>query len=207
MSKNTINLEDMAEVSVDKENNNKAEATKDIDDNKDNNTNKEANVQKSNVQKDVNNLFTLPFSIAMKNLNLDEKFVLEIAEQMLIDGEIHYKLELPKDNYIILTSRKASEELDYYTFLASALTKELTEQEFEYMLRIRNLAAITEEIKIGKKEEVFKDSDIDYRFNKLLELSSVMVNLLLARTAKFQSALLLMMHPKAVDFLMKSLQN
>lgn len=193
-----LNLEEMAEVSDTKE-----ETKTEKEESKESSEKK----NKKDTSTELDNMFKLPFTVAMQNLKLSKDFVLELGEQLLTEGEIHFKIELPKGNYIILTTRKASEELDFYTFLAESLQRELTEQEFNYMLRIRNLAVIIEEVKFGEFQENFKDKDPDYKFNKLFSLSNIAVNLMLSKSVDFQSALLLLMHPKAIDFLTSSLQG
>ena len=162
---------------------------------------------KSNIQTEVNKLFELPFEIAMQNLKLDKDFVIEIGKQLLSKGVIEQKIELPIDNYMILTSKKASDELDYYTFLMQSIGDDLTEQEFNLLFRVRNLASIIKEIKFGEYQESFVDKDIEYKYKKILELPNITVNILILESTKFQAALLLMMHPKVIDFLTKTLQK
>ena len=162
---------------------------------------------KNDPQKEMDKLFELPFEVAMQNLKLNKDFVIEIGRQLLSTGTIEYKIELPMDNYMILTSKKASDELDYYTFLVQSIGENVTEQEFNMLFRVRNLASIIKEIKFGDYQESFVDKDIEYKYEKILSLPNITVNMLVLQSTAFQSALLLMMHPKVVDFLTKTLQK
>lgn len=201
MSDKKINLEELAETSTEES---VEETHGEEKENK-----KQVHKKKKEVtpNEEINRMFQLPFTVVMQNLKLKEDFVLKIAEQLFIKGEVDYKIELPLGNYMVLTTRKASEELDYYTFLAQSLGRDITEIEFSYLLKMRNLAAILEELKIGDFQENFKGKEIDYKYEKLLGLPSVIINMLIMKSSEFQSALLLLMHPKAIDFLTKTLQK
>ena len=143
----------------------------------------------------------------MQNLGVDKNYFLEVAEQMFVKGFIEHKETLPYNNYIILTSKRASEEMDMAHFILTAIEKQMTSSEFEYLSSIRNLAAITKELKFGEIHLNFADKTIDEKFEELLKLPSPVIAILLNKVREFQGVLLLLLHPKAIDFLSKHLPS
>ena len=195
MAENKLNLEELAEVAEEET------------ETKGNEPSQNSNSKKENKFEEMQKMFKLPFEVAMQNLKVDKSLVLKLGEQLLTKGYVQEKIEFPVDNYMILTSKKASDELDYYTFVVQAIEKNLTEDEFEYLLGVRNLASMLLELKFGEYHENFKGKNIEYKYSKLLELPSISLRIIMMQSAKFQSAMLLLMHPKAIDFLTNSLQR
>lgn len=171
----------------------------------DNKVEKEENIV--DPQKEIKKMYSLPFKVAMQNLKINEDDVLEAGKELLLKGKITKRFELPLGNYIVLTSRKASEELDFYTFMAEAIAKQYSAQEFDYLLKIRNIAVSMVELKIGDEVINFKDKSIEEKYQYLLDLSVPLMSMIVNITSSFWSLLILMMHPGAVDFLTKSLQK
>jgi len=158
-------------------------------------------------QKEVEKIMSLPFTVAMQNLGLEEKEVIEVAEELLLKGNVKKKIELPLGSYVVLESKKAADELDYFTFIMEAISKQYSQAEFDYMMRIRNLAVSLVEMKLGDVLHDFRDKSIEDRMEFLLNLSSAFISIILNASQKFWAVLLLMMHPKALDFLTKTLQK
>jgi len=190
---NKINLEELAQTAETEHNHIDTEQ-------------KESNTEPP-YQKEMEKIMQLPFTVAMQNLKLKESEVVEAGKELLLKGTVKKKIELPLNSYILLESRKASDELDYFTFLLDAVSKQFTQAEFDYLMRIRNVAAALVELKIGDDIHDFRNKSIQERMDFLLDMSAVFINMIFVASQDFWSTLLLLMHPKAIDFLTKALQN
>jgi len=160
---------------------------------------KEKTKEKKSIFDEASQILELPFEVAMQNLKVSEEDILEAGKQLFINGNFEYKLKLPFGMEVILKSKKALDEVDYYTFLYDAMQKELSMEEFRYMLNIRNLAHCI--VKLGDKDmsKMTFDEKVDY----LLSLPSPLIASILNQTQKFWSLMLLMMHKDFVGFLME----
>ena len=151
------------------------------------------------LMKDTKQLLGLPFVVAMQNLKLDEDEVIEAGKAVFTKGFYEKKIELPFDTYMILTTKRAMDELDYFSFLYSAMEKDVTVDQFRFMSTVRQLA----DILVQHNDIDFRNKTIDERYEYLMSLSSPLLTAMANRSQKFWALLLLMMHKDLVGFLMR----
>jgi len=150
-----------------------------------------------NLINETKTLLKLPFNVAMQNLKVTEEEVIEAAKELFTKGEYEKKIKLPFDSFMVLTSKRAMDELDYYHFLYSALNKNLSLNEFKFMMSVRQLAQVI----VQHNDVDLRKKSIDERYEYLMNLPSPVLATMANASQKFWSILLLLMHKDLMGFL------
>jgi len=195
MSENVLNLEELAENLEKAEDNTPQEVAKKAA--KAESAKEEDPESLENLLNETQTLLKLPFNVAMQNLKITEEEIIEAAKELFITGVYEKKIELPFGSYMVLTSKRAMDELDYYHFLFSALNKNLSINEFKFMMSVRQLAQVI----IQHNEIDLRGKNIDERYEYLMSLPSPVLATMANASQKFWSILLLLMHKDLMGFL------
>jgi len=189
MADEILNLEEFAESTEEYNANEKKESDTEVK-------------KKKDFTEEMETIFKFPFEVAVQNLKVDKEKLIESGRQMFEKGYFEEEFKLPFGNNFTLRTSKAIDDLDYYTFVMEAIKKDMSIEEFNYLLSIRNMAKAL----VKFRGEDYSNKATEEKMDMLLNMSAPLVKSMLEVSKDFWSILMLMMHPGFVGFLMSETQ-
>ncbi len=142
-----------------------------------------------------------PFEVAMENLGVSKTEVLNAAKGVFSEkGYFEMRFSLPFGEYVVLKSKTINDFVDYNEYVRRLLADPLSQKEYDTFTQMRNLAYAIAEID-GKD---YRDTSIEERYQIVSNMSEIKVTAIINSSVKFWRTAHLLLHPKAIDFLLSS---
>jgi len=142
-----------------------------------------------------------PFEVAMENLGISKTEVLNAAKGIFSKkGYFEMRFDLPFGEYVVLKSKTINDFVDYNEYVRRLLADPLSQKEYDTFTQMRNLAYAIAEI----DGEDYRDTSVEERYQIVSNMSEIKVTAIINSSVKFWRTAHLLLHPKAIDFLLSS---